>query len=74
MVGLESTQTRMVGKIIIDKMHPYTAFSINRVSTKNCVGMLLSLPFLFVYFVILTSLLSLAIFLVVFFILVWVIF
>ena len=54
----------MVG--IIDKMHPHTIFSSNRISTceKLCrdASCLLSLPFLCVYFLMLPSLLSLAIF------------
>ena len=33
MVGSKSTETRMVG--IIDKVHSYTTFSSNRVSTKE---------------------------------------
>ena len=31
--------TNKNGRDNINKMHPYTVFSSNRVSTKNCVGM-----------------------------------
>ena len=59
MAGSKSTQTRVVG-IKTDKIHPsYNLFSSNRVSMKNICRdascLLLSLPLLFVYFLILSS-------------------
>ena len=53
MVGSDSMETRMVG--IIDKIHPYTTLLLLETYV-------LSLPFLFPYFLIVPSLLSIAIF------------